>query len=133
MLVSMVVGSQTVGAVRLAPAFSVANLPVGESYRGRIVNALGATVDGLGSLGDALSTRTIEAPAPRIMDRRSVHEPFATGVTAIDSMIPIGRGQRELIAGMISSCINLIMLNTIWSSCWIIAYTFFTSWLGCST
>jgi len=78
----------------------VANILVGSSYRGRIVSALGTPLDGKGSLGDsACEPRSLESRAPSIMDRRSVHEPFATGVTAVDAMIPIGRGQRELIIG----------------------------------
>ena len=57
-------------------------------------------MDGKGSLSDETKdTRSLESRAPSIMDRRSVHEPFATGVTAVDAMIPIGRGQRELIIG----------------------------------
>jgi F-type H+-transporting ATPase subunit alpha len=61
---------------------------------------LGLPVDGKGSLSDEIKdTRSLESRAPSIMDRRSVHEPFATGITAIDAMIPIGRGQRELIIG----------------------------------
>ncbi len=65
-----------------------------------MVNALGAPVDGLGTLEDPSNqSRSLESRAPSIMDRRSVHEPFATGVTAVDAMIPIGRGQRELIIG----------------------------------
>ena len=57
-------------------------------------------MDGKGSLSDEIKdTRSLESRAPSIMDRRSVHEPFATGVTAVDAMIPIGRGQRELIIG----------------------------------
>jgi len=108
--------SQTVGAVRFAKSMgdsstcvegsivrttrSVANIPVGPGYQGRIVNALGSPIDGLGALIDhAQERRSLESPAPSILDRRSVHEPFATGITAIDAMIPIGRGQRELIIG----------------------------------
>ena len=78
----------------------VANILVGGAYRGRIVSALGTPLDGKGSLGDGASEpRSLESRAPSIMGRRSVHEPFATGVTAVDAMIPIGRGQRELIIG----------------------------------
>ena len=78
----------------------VANIPVGKAYRGRMVNALGAPVDGLGGIEtDTQETRSLESRAPSIMDRRSVHEPFVTGITAVDAMIPIGRGQRELIIG----------------------------------
>ena len=73
---------------------------ISESVRGRLVNALAVGIDGKGSLSDESSEpRSLESRAPSIMDRRSVHEPFATGVTAVDAMIPIGRGQRELIIG----------------------------------
>ena len=91
--------SLTVGSL-VRTTNHVAQLPVGPAYRGRMVNALGSPVDGLGGLsanGDEM--RSIESRAPSIMDRRSVHEPFATGITAVDAMIPIGRGQRELIIG----------------------------------
>ena len=80
--------SKAVGAVRFASSFGI-------YCRGRMVNALGAPVDGLGGIeADGLDTRRLESSAPSIMLRRSVHEPFATGVTAVDAMIPIGRGQR---------------------------------------
>ena len=61
-------------------------------------DALGSAMDGMGAVEEE-DRRSLESPAPSIMDRRSVHEPFATGITAIDAMIPIGRGQRELIIG----------------------------------
>ena len=77
----------------------VVQIPVGDGYCGRIVNALCEPVDGGGSLPDMPDLRCLESPAPDIMSRVSVHEPFATGITAIDAMIPIGRGQRELIIG----------------------------------
>lgn len=64
-----------------------------------MVNALGSTIDGKESVEDEEVSRYIESSAPSIMDRRSVHEPFATGLTAVDAMIPIGRGQRELVIG----------------------------------
>ena len=82
------------------PPNQVANILVGSGWAGRIVSPLGTPLDGKGSLGDDTSEpRSLESRAPSIMDRRSVHEPFATGVTAVDAMIPIGRGQRELIIG----------------------------------
>ena len=68
---------------------SVANISVGPEYRGRIVNALGVPLDGMGGL--ILSDqerRSLESPAPSILDRRSVHEPFATGITVIDASFP---------------------------------------------
>ena len=75
-----------------------AGVPVGEELLGRIVNALGAPIDGRGEIA-ASDTRPIENPAPGIMDRQSVSRPMATGILAIDAMFPIGRGQRELIIG----------------------------------
>ncbi len=76
----------------------IASVPVGEAMLGRVVNALGEAVDGKGTI-ETTATRLIESPAPGIIQRRSVHEPMQTGITAIDAMIPIGRGQRELIIG----------------------------------
>jgi F-type H+/Na+-transporting ATPase subunit alpha len=76
----------------------IAQIPVGKGYLGRVVNALGRPVDGKGDIS-ATETRLIESVAPGIISRKSVCEPIQTGITAIDSMIPIGRGQRELIIG----------------------------------
>lgn len=76
----------------------IMEVPVGEELLGRVVNPLGQPVDGQGPLGTN-KTRPIESPAPGVMDRKSVHEPLQTGIKAIDSLIPIGRGQRELIIG----------------------------------
>nr|YP_010287028.1 ATP synthase CF1 alpha subunit [Hydrocharis chevalieri]UKT61090.1 ATP synthase CF1 alpha subunit [Hydrocharis chevalieri] len=76
----------------------IAEIPVSEAYLGRIVNALAKPIDGRGEIPASFS-RLIESPAPGIISRRSVHEPLQTGLIAIDSMIPIGRGQRELIIG----------------------------------
>jgi F-type H+-transporting ATPase subunit alpha len=76
----------------------IAQVPVGEALIGRVVNALGLPVDGKGPL-DAKEFRPIERYAPGVVDRRSVKEPLQTGLKAIDAMIPIGRGQRELIIG----------------------------------
>ena len=76
----------------------VVSVPVGEAMIGRVVNALGQPIDG----ADPIVTneyRAIESPAPGICERKSVHEPLQTGIKAIDSMVPIGRGQRELIIG----------------------------------
>ena len=76
----------------------VVSVPVGEALIGRVVNALGHPIDGKGPvLTNEL--RPIESPAPGIIERKSVSVPLQTGITAIDSMIPIGRGQRELIIG----------------------------------
>src|SRR5437667_4004994 len=76
----------------------IAQVPVGEAIVGRVVNALGQPVDGKGPI-DAKEFRPIERYAPGVVDRRSVKDPLQTGLKAIDSMIPIGRGQRELIIG----------------------------------
>jgi F-type H+-transporting ATPase subunit alpha len=76
----------------------IAQVPVGEGLVGRVVNALGEPVDGKGPI-QATEFRPIERYAPGVVDRRSVKEPLQTGLKAIDSMIPIGRGQRELIIG----------------------------------
>jgi F-type H+-transporting ATPase subunit alpha len=76
----------------------IAQVPVGEALVGRVVNALGQPVDGKGPI-DAKEFRPIERYAPGVVDRRGVKEPLQTGLKAIDAMIPIGRGQRELIIG----------------------------------
>ena len=75
-----------------------AGVPVGDAYIGRIINALGAPIDGKGEIS-ADDYRAIEQEAPGIVDRQSVNQPMETGILAIDSMFPIGRGQRELIIG----------------------------------
>jgi F-type H+-transporting ATPase subunit alpha len=74
------------------------SVPVGDALIGRVVNALGEPIDGKGPI-EATETRYVEEKAPGIMDRKSVHEPLATGIKAIDALVPIGRGQRELIIG----------------------------------
>ena len=76
----------------------VVSVPVGEKLIGRVVNALGEPIDGKGAI-EAEGYRPIELPAPGIIDRKHVSRPLQTGIKAIDSMIPIGRGQRELIIG----------------------------------
>ena len=76
----------------------IMEVPVGEELIGRVVNPLGQPLDGKGPIRTT-KTRPVESPAPSVMDRRSVHEPLQTGIKAIDAMIPIGRGQRELIIG----------------------------------
>ncbi|WP_411286091.1 F0F1 ATP synthase subunit alpha [Lapillicoccus sp.] len=76
----------------------VLSVPVGDNFLGRVVNPLGQPIDGLGEIV-AEGRRALELQAPGVMARRSVHEPLQTGIKAIDSMIPIGRGQRELIIG----------------------------------
>ena len=76
----------------------VVSVPVGEGMIGRVVNALGQPIDGAGPI-ETTEFRPIESPAPGIIERQPVKEPLQTGIKAIDSMIPIGRGQRELIIG----------------------------------
>jgi F-type H+-transporting ATPase subunit alpha len=74
------------------------SVPVGDALLGRVVNALGEPVDGKGPI-ESTEMRLVEEKAPGIMERKSVHEPLATGIKAIDALVPIGRGQRELIIG----------------------------------
>ncbi|UII55738.1 F0F1 ATP synthase subunit alpha [Cytobacillus spongiae] len=76
----------------------IMEVPVGEELIGRVVNPLGQPVDGMGPINTS-KTRPIESGAPGVMDRKSVHEPLQTGIKAIDALVPIGRGQRELIIG----------------------------------
>ena len=83
---------------RVVRTGKMAGLPVGEAFKGRIVDALGAPIDGKGAIEED-DYRPIENPAPGIVERLSVSEPLETGILAIDSMFPIGRGQRELIIG----------------------------------
>lgn len=89
-----------------------AGVPVGEGFIGRIVNALGEPIDGLGEI-EAEDYRLVEQPAPSIVDRKSVSKPLETGILAIDSMFPIGRGQRELIIGDRQTGKTSIALDTI--------------------
>ena len=76
----------------------VLSVPIGDAYLGRVVNPLGAPIDGLGEIKSE-GLRALELQAPGVMDRKSVHEPLQTGIKAIDAMIPVGRGQRQLIIG----------------------------------
>ena len=76
----------------------ITEVPVGEALIGRVVNALGQPIDGLGDIVTH-ETRPIESPAPGVIDRKSVSRPMQTGIKAIDALVPIGRGQRELIIG----------------------------------
>lgn len=90
----------------------IMEVPVGEELIGRVVNPLGQPVDGLGPI-NAKKTRPIESPAPGVMDRKSVHEPLQTGIKAIDALIPIGRGQRELIIGDRQTGKTTVAIDTI--------------------
>ncbi|MDQ8734088.1 MULTISPECIES: F0F1 ATP synthase subunit alpha [unclassified Paenibacillus] len=76
----------------------IMEVPVGEELLGRVVNPLGQPLDGKGPI-NTTQFRAIESPAPGVIDRKSVHEPMQTGIKAIDAMVPVGRGQRELIIG----------------------------------
>ncbi|MBV7505199.1 F0F1 ATP synthase subunit alpha [Bacillus sp. sid0103] len=76
----------------------IMEVPVGEELIGRVVNSLGQPVDGMGPI-NTTKTRPVEAVAPGVMARKSVHEPLQTGIKAIDALVPIGRGQRELVIG----------------------------------
>ena len=89
-----------------------AGIPVGDAFLGRIVNALGAPIDGKGEI-KADDYRAIEQEAPGIVDRQSVSQPMETGILAIDSMLPIGRGQRELIIGDRQTGKTSIAIDTI--------------------
>jgi F-type H+/Na+-transporting ATPase subunit alpha len=102
--------SKNVGAVLMGEGLTVqegtsvratgkiAQIPVGDGYLGRVVNPLARAIDGKGEIATSES-RLIESAAPGIISRRSVHEPLQTGLVSVDAMIPIGRGQRELIIG----------------------------------
>jgi len=90
----------------------IAQIGVGDALIGRVVDALGRAIDGKGEI-KTTDSRLLESPAPGIIARRSVHEPMQTGITAIDSMIPIGRGQRELIIGDRQTGKTAIAIDTI--------------------
>jgi F-type H+-transporting ATPase subunit alpha len=107
---AMNVEESNVGVVILGPYYDIREgdqvkrtgqimqVPVGEALIGRVVNPLGIPVDGKGPIATS-EFRPVEGKAPGVMDRKSVHEPMQTGIKAIDAMVPIGRGQRELIIG----------------------------------
>ena len=113
-----------VGAVLMGDGFNIqegstvkatgkiAQVPVGEGLLGRVVDALGRPIDGKGDL-NTTETRLVESPAPGIIARKSVCEPMQTGITAIDAMIPVGRGQRELIIGDRQTGKTSIAIDTI--------------------
>ncbi|MCC5982375.1 MAG: F0F1 ATP synthase subunit alpha [Oceanicaulis sp.] len=92
---------------------SIVDTPVGRGLLGRVVNALGEPIDGKGPLKDVAERRRVDVKAPGILPRKSVHEPMATGIKAIDAMIPVGRGQRELIIGDRQTGKTAIALDTI--------------------
>ena len=90
----------------------VLEVPVGQALLGRVVDALGNPIDGKGPIA-AESTRRVESPAPGLADRKSVHEPLQTGLKCIDAMIPVGRGQRELVIGDRKTGKTAICIDTI--------------------
>lgn len=90
----------------------IMEVPAGEALLGRVVNALGQPIDGKGPI-ETTEFRPIESPAPGVIDRKSVHEPMQTGIKSIDSMVPIGRGQRELIIGDRQTGKTAIAIDTI--------------------
>ena len=92
---------------------AILNLGVGEGLLGRVIDVLGNPVDGLGSFEGKINSSRIEVKAPGIIPRRSVHEPVQTGLKAVDSLIPIGRGQRELIIGDRQTGKTAIAIDTI--------------------
>lgn len=94
------------------PTGTVVEVPVGDAMLGRVVNALGQPIDGKGAIKSD-GSRPIETPAPGVLQRKSVHQPLQTGIKAIDSMIPIGRGQRELIIGDRQTGKTAIAVDTI--------------------
>ena len=87
-------------------------VPVGDALMGRVVNSLGEPIDGKGPI-EATEARFVEEKAPGIMARKSVHEPMATGIKAIDALVPVGRGQRELIIGDRQTGKTTVALDTI--------------------
>ena len=113
------VGAVIIGADRgikegdiVRPTGRVAEVPVGEELLGRVVNPLGEPIDGKGPV-ETDKTRPIESPAPGVLQRKSVHQPLQTGIKAVDAMIPIGKGQRELIIGDRQTGKTAIAIDTI--------------------
>ena len=94
------------------PTGTVVEVPVGEAMIGRVVDALGSPIDGKGAI-NTTETRPVEYPAPGVLQRQPVKEPLQTGIKAIDSMIPIGKGQRELIIGDRQTGKTAIAIDTI--------------------
>jgi F-type H+-transporting ATPase subunit alpha len=90
----------------------ILSVPVGDAYLGRVVDPLGTPIDGLGEIATE-GRRALELQAPGVMDRKSVHEPLATGIKAIDAMTPIGRGQRQLIIGDRATGKTTVAIDTI--------------------
>jgi F-type H+/Na+-transporting ATPase subunit alpha len=97
-VVLMGTGRQILEGSTVKATGKIAQIPVGDKFLGRVVNPLGAPIDGKGEI-ETTESRLVESMAPGIISRKSVCEPLQTGITSIDAMIPIGRGQRELIIG----------------------------------
>jgi len=91
----------------------ILSVPVGDGYLGRTVNAMGVPIDGLGEIAGLTERRALELQAAGVMDRQEVRQPLQTGIKAIDAMIPIGRGQRQLIIGDRKTGKSAIALDTI--------------------
>jgi len=90
----------------------IVQVPVGEALLGRVVNGIGVPIDGKGEI-DTKDFSQVEIKAPGIVARKSVHEPMQTGLKAIDAMVPIGRGQRELIIGDRQTCKTAVAIDAI--------------------
>ena len=97
---------------RAVRTYKEAGIPVGEGFIGRVIDALGAPIDGLGEINES-GYRPVEQPAPGIIERQSVNEPLETGILSIDTMFPLGRGQRELIIGDRQTGKTSIAIDTI--------------------
>src|SRR5690606_19313455 len=91
---------------------AIVEVPVGPALHGRVVDALGNPMDGQGQIKDT-ERRRVDVKAPGIIPRKSVHEPMSTGLKAIDALIPVGRGQRELVIGDRQTGKTAIILDTI--------------------
>ncbi|MFS3129920.1 F0F1 ATP synthase subunit alpha [Nocardioides sp. Bht2] len=91
---------------------TILSVPVGDGYLGRVVDPLGSPIDGLGEI-ESVGRRNLEVQAPGVMQRKSVHEPLSTGIKAIDALVPVGRGQRQLIIGDRATGKTTIAIDTI--------------------
>ncbi|MEL7144271.1 MAG: F0F1 ATP synthase subunit alpha, partial [Cyanobacteria bacterium J06573_11] len=110
--VMMGTGRQVLEGSTVKSTGQIASVPVGDAMLGRVVDTLARPIDGKGDI-NTTESRLIESMAPGIIDRKSVYEPLQTGITAIDAMIPIGRGQRELIIGDRQTGKTAIAIDTI--------------------
>ncbi len=104
--------SGIVAGMEVTRTGEVLSVPVGDAYLGRVVDPLGSPIDGLGAIASE-GRRALELQAPGVMQRKSVHEPLQTGIKAIDAMIPVGRGQRQLIIGDRQTGKTAIAIDTI--------------------